>query len=165
MAQIYSVEQVAETLGLSPEGVKNYRKRNPQSFQEGVHFVRDKGAIFYTSVGISEIRKLRGETPGEIEPVSRSELTLQPGSEPTLAAVLELKNSEPLTALVERYRPLLEPLAEAIVAGSLRQEFEDILVQKLLDAQTPMTPQGCAAIFRRNGILPVDFGALPEEEE
>lgn len=151
----YSTEQVATLLGITADGVRNYKKRNPDRFIEGQHYYKDGNSLFYTEDGLNLIRLLRGEphygsTELQSEPQSGS---TEPQSEPQ-------SGSELLNQLLAHFRPLLKPLARAI-SGPLKEEFEREIVAALFDDMEPLSEEQSHTILKRHGLAPgVDLRTL-----
>jgi hypothetical protein len=154
MADIYSTNQAAERLSVSPSTIHTWKKRNPEKLLEGSHWVKDdKNSLLWTELGIQALSALKD---GETEPLSEV-------NEPDI---------QEQSALESRYLPLLDMLADAIAPKLQRQLDQKVMgkVQGFATNAHPLTAVECVELLTQLGLKPAnpaellkgqDFQALP----
>jgi hypothetical protein len=153
--QVYTTAQVAESLGISADTVRTYKKRNTDKLLETTHWLKDESnALLWTEKGIEVLTILqKGIEPPEgsnVEPPQSSEVQTELEPEP-------LDNP-----LLSRYEPLLDMMADAI-APELQQRLDNKIigkVQSLNKKPEPLTATECVTILQRLGLKPANPAAL-----
>jgi DNA-binding transcriptional MerR regulator len=159
MSEVYSTNQAAERLSVSPATIHTWKKRNPERLSEGNHWLKDeKNSLLWTEQGIQALSALK--EGNETEPLS--EVNEQDIQEPS--------------ALERRYLPLLDMLADAI-APKLQRQLDQKVMGKVKDFATnaqPLTAVECVALLTQLGLKPSnpadllagqDFQALPQSNQ
>lgn len=158
MAEVYTTNQVAERLSVSPATIHTWKKRNPDKLTEGTHWLKDdKNSLLWTELGIQALSNLK---EGESEPVSQV-------NEPDI--------QEP-SPLERRYLPLLDMLADAIAPKLQRQLDQKVMgrVKNFATDAQPMTSVECVELLMQLGLKPAnpadllkgqDFQALPQSNQ
>lgn len=145
MADVYSTNQAAELIGISPATIHTWKKRNPERLLEGSHWLKDdKNSLLWTEQGIQALSALKDGN--ETEP---------------LLGMNEPDIQEP-SALENRYLPLLDMMADAIAPKLQRQLDQKVLgrVQSFATDAQPLTAVECVELLTQLGLKPANPAEL-----
>lgn len=159
MADVYTTNQVAERLSVSPATIHTWKKRNSERLTEGTHWLKDdKNSLLWTEQGIQTLSTLK--EGNECEPLSEV-------NEPDI---------QESSTLERRYLPLIDMLADAI-APKLQRQLDQKVMGRVKDFSTnaqPMTSVECVELLMQLGLKPAnpadllkgqDFQALPQSNQ
>jgi len=147
--KIYSSAQAAELLGISISTIHTWKRRNLNRLLEGLHWVKQNDALFWTEQGIQTLSGLK--EGGESEPHSSES---EPHSEMNVSDI-----QEP-SALESRYLPLVNMLADALTPR-LQRRLDQRVQRNLATNNAPeMTTIECIAVLSQLGLKPADPAAL-----
>lgn len=158
MSNVYTTNQAAELLGISPATIHTWKKRNPERLTLGSHWIKDeKNSLLWTELGIQALSNLKD---GESEPLS--ELNEPDIQEPSL--------------LERRYLPYLDMLADDLAPKLQRQLDQKVMgkVQGFANSAQPLTAVECVELLTQLGLKPAnpadllagqDFQALPQSKQ
>ena len=150
--KIYSSAQAAELLGISISTIHTWKRRNLNRLLEGLHWVKQNDALFWTEQGIQTLSGLK--EGGESEPHSSES---EPRSEMN---VNDIQDFQEPSALESRYLPLVNMLADALTPRLQRRLDERVQRNLATNNAPPMTTIECVAVLAELGLKPADPAAL-----
>jgi hypothetical protein len=145
MSEVYTTNQAAERLSISPATIHTWKKRNPERLTEGTHWVKDeKNSLLWTEQGIQALSVLK--EGNETEPIPSM-------NEPDIQG---------LSPLERRYLPLIDMLAEAIAPKLQRQLDQKVMgrVKGFATNAQEMTATECVELLQQLGLKPANPAAL-----
>ena len=151
MADIYSTNDTAKLIGISPNTLRTWKNRTFQErLIENTHWVNQQNQIFWTDAGVAELRAIAESTP---ESASES------GVDSTLNPVPIQQQSA-----TDSIKTMLQPLASGIAAQALPL-LRELVIEELRGGipstfAKPITSQECVTLLMDLGIKPCDPAAL-----
>ncbi|OLP15614.1 hypothetical protein BST81_25410 [Leptolyngbya sp. 'hensonii'] len=130
MNDLLSTAEVADRLGVKPGTVRSWFHRYPELFQEGTHYVNDKGNKLWTGAGFNlfQVRATQDVTQGATGSVA-----------PSVADPIDQQ---------------LQPVADAIALAAIEQRLPGLVqgsIHRILNNPTDLDSQKLASMLDRLG--------------
>ena len=156
MSEVYSTNQAAELTGISADTIRTWKRRQTDKLLEKQHWLKDENnTLLWTELGVQVLAQL--QSGGELPESSNDE-------PPTSSNVndSEVQPEPASSSLLNRYEPLLNLIADAVVP-ELQQRLDNKImgkVQNLGKQSEPLTATECVSILTKLGLKPVNPSVL-----
>jgi len=144
--EVYTTAQAAELLGVPINTLRSWKSRKSDLLIEGTHWVSSDNQILWTQAGIEALQSINGAMPSSAD----AQCSPLPDDQEPIASPLQASLTDPW----QRYKPLVESIANSIAGGLIRR-IDNAVMSKVKDAiALPMTSTECVTLLTELGLKP-----------
>lgn len=141
MADIYSTNDVATALSVSPTTIRTWKHRKADRLIEGEHWFNQENQLYWTEVGLTALQEIQSRNGSK---------------SPSDAASESPSDADPFG----RYSQLINAVASAVTPGLLQRIDNAVMQQVKGEIAKPMTSTECVTLLAELGLTPGDPSAL-----